>query len=246
MIRDVFENGHGIAAIPISVYVALTELASDAQSETFTAPISQIARRACVSYRTAFAFLKRFESVKLIAVDRLRIEGTKERLPSTYTLLSPLMHAVHNPCANAEPSRLPRYKKNRKNRKNPDDMRTHARTREAAPGARGRKSSSSIFLSLEEAKKDLLWPQFENYCVSNNGSPTLNGWKTWRPKQSANEARPRLTAMRSKELQSLRSKLVAERNSGKLSREEKHARRKQLLQIKQILKRRGIEYPASI
>jgi hypothetical protein len=113
MIRDVFENGHGIAAIPISVYVALTELASDAQSETFTASINEIRRRAGVSYRSAFEFLKRFEAINLIAVGRRVIEKTKERLPSTYTLMSPYAHRAQPLCKHFS-KRLPRLKKNRK------------------------------------------------------------------------------------------------------------------------------------
>jgi hypothetical protein len=56
----------------------------------------------------------------------------------------------------------------------------------------------------------------------------------------------RLRRLRSKDLQSLRSKLIDERNSGSLSREEKDAKREQLLEIKRILKTRGIEYAASV
>src|SRR6266516_2089953 len=98
MIRDVFENGHGHSALAQSVYIALSELASDAQSETFTASINEIRRRAGVSYRSAFDFLKRFEAIKLIAVGRRVIEGSKERLPSTYTLLPPYAHCAQPSC----------------------------------------------------------------------------------------------------------------------------------------------------
>jgi hypothetical protein len=129
-----------------------------------------------------------------------------------------------------------------------DDTRAHARTRETAAGQRANgKSSSSVWSSnLEEAQKDSLWLQFENYCLSNGGAPTLKGWNTWRPKQSANGAKPRLAAMRSKDLQSFRYKLIDERNSGKLSRAEMDSKREQLLEIKCILKTRGIEYAASL
>ena len=86
-IRDYLEDGHGHCALALSVYVALSQLASDAHSETFTAPISEIARRAAVSYRTAAGVLKRFEALELIAVQRSTVPGTKEHAPSTYTML---------------------------------------------------------------------------------------------------------------------------------------------------------------
>jgi hypothetical protein len=87
MIRDVCEDGNGHSASELATYLALSELASDAQLETFQAPISLVARRAGVSYRTAANILKRFESLKLIAVARSTVPGTKERAPSTYTML---------------------------------------------------------------------------------------------------------------------------------------------------------------
>jgi hypothetical protein len=106
-------------------------------------------------------------------------------------------------------------------------------------------SSSLNFSSLEEAEKDSLWPQFENYCSSNGGGPTLKGWNTWRPKQSAKEAKPRLASMKPRDLQSLRHELLEERK-GKLSDARRAATRKQLEAIKKILKGRGIEYAASL
>jgi hypothetical protein len=83
-IADVFDNDIASAR---SVYVALTEIASDEGSETFTRPIRQIADRAGVAYRTAATILNRLESLKVIAVERGVVEGTKERAPSTFTML---------------------------------------------------------------------------------------------------------------------------------------------------------------
>jgi hypothetical protein len=51
--------------------------------------------------------------------------------------------------------------------------------------------------------------------------------------------------MRNKELQSLRYKLIEERK-GKLDDARRAETRQQLLDIKGIFKRRGIEYPASL
>jgi hypothetical protein len=182
MIRDFFETGRdGHSAFALSVYLATSELASDAQSETFTAPISQIARRAGASYKTTAKILNRFESLKLLHVERSTVPGTKEHAPSTYTMLG-------TPCltlGKCERSRLPRGLNPRNNRKKYDDTRAHARTRETVATQRANGKSSSVWsLSLEEAKKDSLWPEFEAYCISNGGSPTLKGWNTWRPKQS--------------------------------------------------------------
>jgi hypothetical protein len=155
MIRDIFENGHGIAAIPISVYVALTELASNAQSETFTARISEIARRSGVSYRSAADFLNRFESLKLIAIERRSVEGTKEKLPSTYTLLIPL----GTPCltlGKREARRLPRLKKNWKNIKklNTATTRSDGSTRNVKS-----KLQRPASPGLEGKEKDSDWPR---------------------------------------------------------------------------------------
>jgi hypothetical protein len=139
----------------------------------------------------------------------------------------------------------PLTKKERRKQGNNDHTHTHAGTGQTGAARHASRNSSSI-LNLEEAKKDSLWRQFENYCISNGGSPTLKGWKTWRSKQSPNGAKPRLTSMKSKDLQLLRHKLIAERNSGEFGPEENQVKREQLLEIKQILKGRGIEYPASI
>lgn len=70
-----------------SVYLALTECASDAGCERFTRRIGEIATRAGVSYNTAAKILQRFEALRLVRIERNLVEGTREHLPSTYTLL---------------------------------------------------------------------------------------------------------------------------------------------------------------
>jgi hypothetical protein len=118
MIRDYITDGNGHSASALAIYLALTELASDQQSETFTATISQVKQRAGVSYRTAANFLKRLEANNLIAVQRSTIPGTKGNAPSTYTLLTPL----GNHCLTLGKQTqkcLPRYKKKGKNLKKP-------------------------------------------------------------------------------------------------------------------------------
>jgi hypothetical protein len=84
-INDIFDATNDIASAR-SVYVALTEFASDNQSETFTSPIGDIARRAGVSYSTAHRILDRLECLLIVRVRPNYVPGTRERLPSTYTL----------------------------------------------------------------------------------------------------------------------------------------------------------------
>jgi hypothetical protein len=145
MIRDVFEDGHGHSAFALSTYVALSELASDPQSETFTASINQIARRAGASYNTAAKILNRFQSIKLIAVQRNLVPGTKEHAPSTYTMLG-------TPCVTLrkrEASRLPKRLNNR-NKLNTASPRSDSSTRNvkskpqrpASPGLEGKEKDS--------------------------------------------------------------------------------------------------------
>src|SRR5690242_9522977 len=113
MIRDYLQDERGHSADALSVYDALTELASDNQSEIFSVPISRIAERAGVSYKTASKALNRFESLKLIHIKRNIVQGTKELAPSTYTMLGtpdPTLGKQIQKC-------LPRRRKNQKNRK---------------------------------------------------------------------------------------------------------------------------------
>jgi hypothetical protein len=82
----------GQVASARSVYLALCELASDAQKETFQATVREIGRRAGVSYGTAFKVLMRLEAVGLLGIKRRDKQGSKEHLPSIYTLLDPLQN----------------------------------------------------------------------------------------------------------------------------------------------------------
>ncbi len=84
-IRDYLEDGHGHCALTLSVYVALSQLASDAHSQTFTAPISEIARRAAVSYRTAAGVLKRFEALEVNRSPTEHCPWRKRTRARTYT-----------------------------------------------------------------------------------------------------------------------------------------------------------------
>src|SRR5439155_2049242 len=145
MIRSYLQDERGHSADALSVYDGLSELASDKHSETFTVSISQIAERAGVSYKTASKALSRFESLKLIEVQRNLVEGTKEHAPSTYTMLGTPDLTLGKQNQNC----LPKGIKNRKNRKNHDDTRETGATQ----SANGESSSSNLVSNLKEAEK---------------------------------------------------------------------------------------------
>lgn len=82
-------DGRVDRAFVTAVYVALTWIASDEESSVFTAPKSQIAARAGVSYRKAADVLTFLERLGVIAVSANVIAGTRELGPNTYTLGTP-------------------------------------------------------------------------------------------------------------------------------------------------------------
>src|SRR5439155_13527751 len=85
MITETFSESDQ-AASARSLYVALTELASDSGSETFTARKALIAHRAGLSISTTERLLKGFEQLNLVAITRNRLGAWKQ--PNTYTLLT--------------------------------------------------------------------------------------------------------------------------------------------------------------
>ena len=85
-IRDYFDATNNVSSA-LAVYVALTEIASDNQSEVFDRRIGDIATRAGVSYKTASKVLHRLESLSIIAITRHKVCGMNENAPSTYRLL---------------------------------------------------------------------------------------------------------------------------------------------------------------
>jgi hypothetical protein len=89
MITNAFSESDQ-AASARSVYVALTELASDNESEAFTASKALIAHKAAVSVKTVERMLKGLEQLGVVDIKRRKIEGAFNA-PNTYTLL-PLRH----------------------------------------------------------------------------------------------------------------------------------------------------------
>jgi hypothetical protein len=70
-----------------SLYVALTELASDNESETFTATKALIGHKAGLSYSTVQRLLKGLQQLNLIRIQPGRINGAL-KTANTYTLLT--------------------------------------------------------------------------------------------------------------------------------------------------------------
>jgi len=71
----------------LAVYLAFAELASDHQSDVFTASVASIASRAKVSERTVHTAKEKLRQLGLLAWQQNFIPGTELMGPSTYTLL---------------------------------------------------------------------------------------------------------------------------------------------------------------
>jgi hypothetical protein len=181
-IADVFDNDIASAR---SVYVALTEIASDEGSETFTRPIRQIADRAGIAYRTAATILNRLESLKLIAVERGVVEGTNGRASSTFTMLGNKNLRLGNGAARC----LPRDsdKKRKKEKKNQDDGTALGNSTPFAPANGSAKSVPSFFEGYQNqnqpVQNHVKWPEYAAWCRRKGGQPTEKGFWTWWGKQ---------------------------------------------------------------
>jgi len=171
-----------------SVYLALTQIASDEQSESFTKPIGEIARRAGVSYRTAARILSRFEAIRILRVDRNLVEGTKEHSASTYTL--------GNGCSTSGNDRnrpsLPKVQKNlrtifkKKVQKNAAAVgeTQPAKQKEAAAAAAISADSDELFVKELRSvfPEHDVFHQYDRYCrfcKQHNHGATRPGFVAW-------------------------------------------------------------------
>jgi hypothetical protein len=85
-IADVFAEGRlGSLAAARSVILALSEIASDKQSDTFTAATSYVAHRAGVTSKTVRRMIKTFKRVRLLHVRPRSDNGLK--IANEYTLI---------------------------------------------------------------------------------------------------------------------------------------------------------------
>jgi len=83
-IRQLFEND---TASALSTYVALTEIASDAKSDTFPASASHIASKAGLARKTVIRRVGPLEEYGLISIKRTKLPGSKASASNIYTLL---------------------------------------------------------------------------------------------------------------------------------------------------------------
>jgi hypothetical protein len=86
MIGDVFTEGNvGALGAARSVYLALSEIASDKQSETFTVATSYIAQRAGVTSKTVRRMIAIFKKLGFVKTQPRSANGMK--LATEYTLI---------------------------------------------------------------------------------------------------------------------------------------------------------------
>jgi len=189
MITEQFSESNQSASAR-SVYVALCELSSDYQNDTFRASKALIAHKSGVSVSTVQRLLNIFEKFEVVHVERGFLNGVKAA--NTYTLL-PIGHSYlsmrhsdlsigHRLQQAFNPDKDKEYRKIVKKKKKNDDTRAPARTRETrttVPPSSQSSSSSNSVLNLEAAQMHPLWRQFKAFCTNRNGLPTLKGFTTW-------------------------------------------------------------------
>jgi hypothetical protein len=171
------------ASSGLAVYVSLTHIASNEQSETFDATIDHIAQYAGVSGSTTKRVLKVLEASRLIAIRLNYANGLQ--LSSTYTILAGGLPLVHRElAAGHRPIRGPRttYEESSEESSEKSDDDGKAQGSSIAVEQLGGNGESSS-LSEEINKKE--WDQFERYCKSKGGTPTIKGFQTWKLKFKA-------------------------------------------------------------
>jgi hypothetical protein len=99
-IRDMFEATGNVGSA-LLVYYALTEIASDEQSDTFVTTCAYIGQRAGLSGRTVNRILPTLENLHIITIQRNKICGVNA--PSTYTIIrgAKSLRPVTPPCRHA-------------------------------------------------------------------------------------------------------------------------------------------------
>jgi Helix-turn-helix domain len=137
MITDTFsESEQGASAR--SVYVALTELASDNGNETFTATKALIAHKAGLSVSTVQRLLKGLEQLGVVHIEGQFAERNSGaiRAPNTYTLLASGHGDVTTLSHGRSRSNPDKVKENKENKKStPPTEESHPRALRAAEDA---------------------------------------------------------------------------------------------------------------
>jgi len=96
-IREAFDESTFLDQA-LAVYLAHTELASDEQSETYTATRRKIAERAGVGITRVRVINDKLRSLRLLDWKQNKIAGTAELAPNTYTMLGTPCPTSATPC----------------------------------------------------------------------------------------------------------------------------------------------------
>jgi hypothetical protein len=195
--------------LALGIYDALTEIASDKQSHTFTASYAMIAHMAMTSRRTVIRMMPLLAKLKLVDVRRNGRDGIQTA--STYTLLR---GECHSPSQPSDSQSLPlvttpsdkrkktlgtRTEESSEERENNnDEERKKKNDKNKALGnslAEGQEKAfpKSSFKVLEEvslsarqvecARDHVKWREYAQWCRSKSGTPTEKGFRTWHGKQ---------------------------------------------------------------
>jgi hypothetical protein len=163
------------AASALAVYVAMTKLASDFGSETFTATKALIAHTAGVSVSTVQRLLKGFEQLGVVKIERRAIAGAF-KAPNTYTLLAIGHHdaSMSHGRRNLKTDRADTNKEKKK--KNDQGSSTRG-----AGSKQGAQSSSSFSLGYQNqpAQNHVKFKEFAAWCRRMGGKPTESGFWEW-------------------------------------------------------------------
>lgn len=175
------ESGQGASAR--TLYLALAELASDHQSESFTVAKALIAHKASLGVRLVTELLPKLESMSVITIDRHAANGMD--LPSTYTLIAGvhLMHtAVHLTGQDSNADKVEESKKNlQKNKKKKSPAPTARETdRPSVPRSNGAQDVEAGLVRLEGSFRHLIpfnldvrdeWRKYQEFCRIKGRTP---------------------------------------------------------------------------
>jgi len=107
MIGDAFSEGKiGALGAARSVYLALSEIASDRQSDTFTVATSYIAQRAGVTSKTVRRVIVTLKKLGFVKIQPRSANGLK--LATQYSVIRSTMGKLDPSMSKAREARLPR------------------------------------------------------------------------------------------------------------------------------------------
>jgi hypothetical protein len=194
-IRKAFDSNGNVSSA-ISIYVALTEIGSDEQSEKFQTTIAHIAEKAGLSPRTAGPLLEGLEEIGLVSIQRNRIPDSKLKAPSTYTIL-PIGNgcvSTGNNCASIRNERkqasLPRVEES------PEDSKKNVVEETKAPSAAATTNFDELLAELTPLyPNNSVRHEYDNcltwYRENNMGTVTSRRFRKWMKRAEPEVKRPK-------------------------------------------------------